>query len=168
MEESCVDCRRPKTDSNCGVCNGGVCRKCRVFLSEDEFPFVPNRPSELKHTYYCGHCYTQHVEPFKTDYEESIEKAKKVNVIYKNSKSSVRVIRQEKVVARVEDQLGRNEAILNLAFIAARAGYNAIIEVEVASKKIRNEGYQTTSWSARAILAEIRSHELSFCGEKQD
>ncbi len=162
MNEICVDCRKPNAESQCELCEGRVCRKCRVFLSEEEFPFISDRPIELKHSCYCGLCYSQKVEPFKLDYEASLESAKQINVIYKNSKSSVRVIRKAKDRVYVADRLDRDEAILNLAFVSTRAGYNAIIEVEVSSKKIRNEGYQKTSWSAQGIPAEIRSHELDF------
>lgn len=165
MEDTCVDCHKtlkPQGDSHCGVCESGVCRKCRIFLAEEEFPFVPERPAELKHTYYCGACNDQHVAPFRAEYETAMEKAKDVNVIYRDSKSSLRVLRKAPQMVRSTGFADRDEAILKLAFEAARAGFNALIEVTVQSQKLRNAGWQKTQWSAQGVPAEIHSHELKF------
>lgn len=155
--QTCVGCRKPRVDSTCGVCGEGVCRKCRIFLSDEEFPFVPERPAELRHTYYCGSCYDRIVEPFRAEYEASLERAKEVNVLYKESKSTVRVSSKAKEPVRVTGARDRDDAIMRLAFQAARAGYDTLIEVEVSSQKIRNAGWQTSSWSGQGIPAEIRS-----------
>ncbi len=162
MEAICVNCRKPNSDSKCGVCGGEVCRKCRRFLSEEAFPFMSDRPTELRHSIFCGQCYAQNVEPFEADYEAFLVKAKQIIVIFKNSKSTIRVLRKANKAISVVNRVDRNEAISNLAFVSARAGFNAIIEVEASSKKVRNEGYQTTTWSAQGLPADIRSHEQRF------
>lgn len=162
METICVSCRKPRVDSSCGVCEGGICKKCRLFLAEDTFSFETSLPAELKHTYYCASCYDQHVEPYKNEYESSLQDAKQINVIYKGSKSSIRVLRKADKPVYIENSPDRDETILRLAFHAARGGYNAVIDVEVASQKVRNEGYQKMAWSGHGTPAEIKSHEMEF------
>lgn len=162
METICVSCRKPKIDSTCGVCQEGVCKKCRIFLAEDAFPLEMTLPPELKHTYYCASCHDQHVGPFQSDYENALEAAKKIIVIYKGSKSSIRVLRKAEKPLSFENMPDRDETILKIAFQAAKEGYNAIIDVEVSSQKVRNEGYQKMAWAGRGTPAEIKSHEIEF------
>lgn len=162
METICVGCRKPRVDSPCGVCNEGVCKKCRLFLPDDTFPYELKLPEELKHTYYCASCYDQHVEPFKSEYENVLEAAKQIIVIYKGSKSSIRILKKADKALSLENMPDRDETILKLAFQAAKDGYNAIIDVEVSSQKVRNEGYQKMSWSGQGTPAEIKSHEIDF------
>jgi hypothetical protein len=133
-----------------------------MFLAEETFPLESSLPSELKHTFYCASCYDQHVEPFRSEYEATLEQAKQINVIFKGSKSSHRVLRKADKAMSIENMPDRDETILKLAFHAARGGYNSIIDVEVTSQKVRNEGYQKMSWSGKGTPAEIKSHEMGF------
>jgi hypothetical protein len=137
-----------------------LCRKCRIFLGEDQFNLVPERAGELKHSFYCGACFDQHVEPFKAEYDATFERAKGINVLYRNSKSLHNTLRKAEKALKVENSPDRDEAIFALAFQAAEGGFNAIMDVEVSSQKLRNAGWQKTSWSARGVPAEIKSYEL--------
>ena len=100
------------------------------------------------------------MEPFRDQYEETLDQAKRVNVIFKESKSTFRVLKKATKGIEVHQQPDRNEAILRLAFMAARAGFNALIDVEASSEKKRNAGWQLTTWMAKGLPAEINSHEL--------
>lgn len=160
MEQVCVDCGKSRVDSQCGICAGVVCRKCRVFLAEEEFPLETQRPPELTHTFYCGGCSAQVIEPFRQSYEQTVAAARDVNVFFKESKSTFRLKRKAQEPLRIEGSADRDHAILSLAFQAARAGYNSLVDVQVESKKQRNHGYQKSSWSSSGTPAEIRSYEL--------
>lgn len=118
------------------------------------------RPPELRHTYYCGPCYDEKVAAYQADYDVTLGKAREINVFFKGSKSSVRVLRKAKELVRVTDAPDRDGAILTLAFQAAHEGYNAITEVEVVSRKLRTNHRQTSLWSAEGIPSEIFSREL--------
>lgn len=159
-QEICIDCRKPKVDSTCGICGEGVCRKCRNFLAEEEFPLELVRPENLMHSYYCGGCNEQIVEPFRTDYNAALEQAKEINVIYRDSKSSFRILRKSKKLLQAGNLPDRDEAILRIAFQAAREGFNAILDVEVSSQKKREAGRQVSIWAAQGYPAAIHSHEL--------
>src|SRR6185437_16020019 len=157
----CSQCRAPVSDpaSPCELCQAPLCRKCRIFLSEEEFALAGERPPELLHSYYCGACHDEHVIPFQERYQETLEQAKQVNIIYKGSKSTIRVLRKATQAIQVANIRDRDEAILRLAYQAALLGFNAVIEVEVTSQKLRNEGWQKSAWSGHGVPAEIRSHE---------
>ena len=156
MEKLCAICRSPRVESTCGICAAPLCRKCRIFLEEDAFELAEGpRHAELKHSYYCGSCYDEKVEPFKTEYEATLEQAKAVNVIFAGSKSHIRVIRKAIRAIEIKGSRDRDETILKLAFQAARAGYNSLIDVEISSQKLRNQGWQTSTWTGRGIPAEI-------------
>ena len=135
-----------------------MCRKCRVFLAEDSFGFAPVKPPELKHTYYCGGCHDQTVAPFREKYEATLERARGVVVLFKGSKSTHRLVRKAPGAVEVKDSRDRDETILRLAYLAALADYDALIEVEVSSAKVRNEGWQTSAWKGRGIPAVVVSH----------
>ena len=160
MSETCVSCRKPQIESPCGLCGQGLCRKCRIFLSADSFPLALELPAELRHSYYCGACHDQHVAPFRSEYETVAEQARSVNVIFKDSRSTIRVLKKATRPLRIENQADRDETILKLAFQAARAGFNAIIDVEVSSRKLRNAGWQSSAWEGSGLPAEISSREL--------
>src|SRR3954463_15870275 len=94
MEKSCSTCRKTGTDSSCGVCQADLCRKCRIFLGDSAFPFLPGASADLKHAYYCGACYDEKVAPVKSEYEETLERARQVNVFFRHSKSTIRQLRK--------------------------------------------------------------------------
>ncbi len=158
-DETCVECRKPGTVSQCGVCEAGLCKKCRIFLGEDAFPFRPDKPAELKHSYYCGACHAQHVEPFREEYETTLEKAKDANVFYKGSKSLIRILKKADSAVEVSGSADRDETILYLAFQAVREGFSSLINVEVESKKVRNAGWQSSVWSGSGLPADVKSYE---------
>src|SRR6185437_13798380 len=74
----CSQCRAPVSDpaSPCELCQAPLCRKCRIFLSDEEFAPAGERPPELLHSYYCGACHDEHVIPFQERYQETLEQAK--------------------------------------------------------------------------------------------
>lgn len=164
MESLCVECRSPVSgsESHCGLCEAPLCRKCRIFLPVEEFPLVSVRPPELQHSYYCGACNDQHVETFRAEYEETLEQAKSLIVLFKGSKSTVRILRKAAHPIQIENVRDRDEAILRLAFQAAKLGFNSVIDVEVSAQKVRHEGWQKSAWAGRGLPAEIKSHESEY------
>ena len=76
-------------------------------------------------------------------------------MFFKTQRKEVPLIRRAKEAFRIEECLDRDETILRLAFLAAREGYNAVIEVEVLAEKIRMGSYQTSKWSGTGVAAQI-------------
>jgi uncharacterized protein YbjQ (UPF0145 family) len=94
------------------------------------------------------------VEPELGIYEETLERAKQVLIFFKTQKKGLRILRKERIPEQVDSCHDRDETILRLAYLAASKGYNSVIEVEVISKKVRNEAYQTSVWSGTGLSAE--------------
>lgn len=160
MEAECVDCRSPKTPFTCGICSGAVCKKCVQGPPHGAFRLMPLIRDELSHPKYCGRCYSETVEPELVNYEETLDRAKQVLVFFKTQKKGLRIQKRERLPDHVEACPDRDETILRLAYLAATKGYNSVIEVEVAAKKVRNEAYQTSVWSGEGVAADVLSNDF--------
>jgi hypothetical protein len=161
MEKSeCYSCRKPKAPFECEVCHEAFCKNCSQVLDESTFKFLPVKPEMLSHSIYCGGCFDQEVAPALEAYEQTVEQAKEAFVFFKTGKRRIPLIRKGKVPYRIPNCQDRDETIFRLAFLAVQDGFNAITEVEVVSKKVRNEGYQTSTWSGTAIPAEVDAEKM--------
>jgi hypothetical protein len=155
METECIDCRKLKATLECGQCKESLCKKCAVCLPNGAFQMMKEIPESLSHIRYCNSCYSNEVESALSEYEAILERAKRVFVFFKTRKKGIPILKKEKHREIIEACPDRDETILRLAFISASRGMNAIVDVEVESKKIRNEAYQTSSWSGSGIPAQV-------------
>ncbi|EKD42070.1 MAG: hypothetical protein ACD_73C00346G0002 [uncultured bacterium] len=159
----CFSCGQSKAtlkkDLHCGICQVLLCKDCTQFLEDSFFSFLKKVPDDLAHTTYCVACYEQKVAPSIAPYEEIMARAKDIYVFYKQDKN-IPIIRSSKNKLIVADCPDRRETILRLAFFAAEQSSNAIIQVDLIPKKIRIDGYQTTSWSGTGFPAMIRESRL--------
>lgn len=55
----------------------------------------------------------------------------------------------------------REETLLRLAFVAAQKNFDGLVDVELASKKVRDGSYQTHKWSGSAVPTHIESKKLN-------
>jgi len=160
MDEVCVCCQKPKANVICEVCEGPVCKKCLQILDQSTFSFLKEIPAQLSHTHYCGTCYDQVVAPELEAYEEVMGRANDVFVFFISQRKEIPLVKKTKDFFKVENCPDRDEAILRLAFFSAQLGYNAVIEVEVNSEKIRNGAYQTSRWSGTGNAAQVDQEKL--------
>jgi hypothetical protein len=156
----CVSCRKPQAKHECGLCGDAVCRSCEIFLDETTFSLRSDVPEELKHTYYCAPCHQAQVEPELERYQETLALAREVYVFYGVSKHPLPILKKAKAEIKVPQCVDRDETILRLAFMAVEAGYNCLVEAEIASEKVRDHGYQKSAWKGRAIPAELDVERL--------
>jgi hypothetical protein len=164
----CLSCRSPKTQHACGVCGEPLCRDCALFLDESAFAFRSSVAPELKHTYYCQGCHAEHVEPALAEYGEVMERARNVYCFTVNSKKRfIPLLKRAQVEVRVEGCGDRDETFLRLAFQAAELGFNAVIEADVQSEKVRNGGYQTSLWRGRAVPANVDTAKIERDRERE-
>jgi hypothetical protein len=117
-------------------------------------------PEVLGHPVYCGACHDSEVLPLEEEYRETLERAKDVFVFFKTQRKEIPLTKRSKLQYRIEACKDRDETIFRLAFFAARDGFNAIIETEVSSRKVRNEGYQTSIWSGTAVPASVDAGKM--------
>ena len=154
-ETLCISCRRPNAKHKCGICEEPVCKSCAQFLPAESFPFLTSKPEHLTHTYYCPACHSEKVAPEIESYDEIMSRAKEAFIFFTTQKAGLPILKKAKVPVKVEQCPDRDEAILRLAFAAAQAQYNCVVEVDVAHQKIREGAYQTTNWRAQGFPAEI-------------
>lgn len=158
--QHCVSCRSTKPTSPCGVCEEGVCKRCVQRTNEETFRYLPELPDILQRPQYCSRCWDENVAAPLAEYEDTLEKAKAVSVLPKSYRATIPIQKKATREIRVEDCPDRDEAILKMAFLAASEGYNALIKAEVNAQKVRNHGYQKSSWSGSAIPAVIDTRKL--------
>jgi hypothetical protein len=155
IQEICNSCQKPKAALTCGLCQGLVCKSCAQRFKENSFSFFPEIPLELKHRIYCGRCFDSRVAPVVFEYEQTMERAKKVVVYLKAQGEETRLMKRSEKPFKVLNCLDREETLLRLAFFAAQKNFNALIDVELAYKKLRNAGYQTTRWDGAAVPTQL-------------
>lgn len=158
----CISCGKPKAVLNCEVCEEPLCKKCDQILDPGTFSFLAKIPADLTHLHYCGNCFDTLVAPELDVYQEVMERAKNAFVFFTTQRKETPLIRKAREVLKVSQCHDRDETILRLAFFAAQAGYNAIIEVEVQSEKLRNGAYQTSRWSGSGVAAQIDGKKLEL------
>jgi hypothetical protein len=160
MEEVCITCRRPKVAHHCELCQSALCKKCTHLLKEGTFSFLETLSETLSHFYYCQTCYSQNVETALESYNETLELARKVYFFFTTQKRQPPILKKSKDKIEVSVCVDRDETILRLGFKAASAGFNAVIEAEVISVKLRNEAYQKSVWSGFGYPAMVDAARL--------
>lgn len=155
QESICTSCRKPKAQFECGLCTDPVCKSCVENWTTDRIKFLAPIPEELSHSRYCQFCFDQTVAPVLQEYEATLERAREVHFWPKSFKGHIHTVRKSEKEVTVDGAADRDEVTMHLAFVAAQKGYNAVIKAELTSQKVRNFGYQTTTWSGRALPAQI-------------
>lgn len=158
--QACCSCESAKTKLNCGLCGGALCKSCVQFVDEEALSFLEKVPAELQHDAYCPQCYSAQVAPVLDEQSRVMERARDVNVFFRNQGKESRFIRRSEKPIQVKDCSDRDDVVLRLAFLAAQAGFNCIIDVDVDQEKIRMGGWQTSKWSGRAIPANVDQAQL--------
>ena len=160
MPEDCVSCRRPKASFTCDMCHEHLCKECVTYLDSTAFSFRASVSEDLKHVRYCRTCYEQKVEPELHAYNEVLEHARGVYFFFSSQRKVPPTLRRSKQVLRVDKCEDRDATILHLAFQAAELGFNAVIDAEVISTKIRNAGYQKSWWQGSGFPAQVDAEKL--------
>jgi len=159
-QKECIACRRLGADFDCSLCFEHVCKKCVQKLSGETFAYLPVIPEDLSHIYYCGACFDQEVQPILTQYEEVLERAKSAFIFFKTQRKEIPLIKKSKELLSVQGRPDRDETILRLAYMAAELGFNAVVDVDAVSKKLRNHAYQKHEWCGTGYPAQVDEIKL--------
>jgi hypothetical protein len=156
----CPFCQKPKATLECGLCKTAVCKYCAQFLDEGRLAFKAKVPTELSHTTYCGPCFDFKVAPEIEAYEALMTRAKNITVFYKAESKDTRLVERREKPFKVANCPDRDETLLRLAFMAAEAGFNSIIDVDITSAKVRDHAYQTSVWQGQCIPAQLSQAKI--------
>jgi hypothetical protein len=157
---TCQSCLTVKTDSLCECCQDPLCKKCTHFISLEDFRYAKALPLSLQHSRYCNSCFEKVVVPFQDEYAATLNQAKEIAVYNSTQGKETRLMRRGEEVFEVENCTDEQDAILRMAFWAVQGGYNALIDVKVSGKKVRDEGYQTMQWSGSGIPTIIKDRHI--------
>lgn len=156
----CSSCRLPKANLTCECCQALQCKSCAQKLKKDSFSFLTTIPEELRHQIYCGSCFDQKVAPALADYEATLQRARNVNVFFKTQSEETRLMRRSEKPIKVSGCEDKEETLLRLAFLAAQAQFNTLIDVVISSEKVRMQAYQTTRWNGSAVPLNVDESRL--------
>jgi hypothetical protein len=146
-----------QTAFKCLVCECSLLKGDVQFVAEDTFSFSSVSGKGLAGTY-CMSCFDDRVTPELERYNLLMEKAKDVNVFFSSQSKESRFVRRTEKPIKVVDCQDRDEAVLRLAFLAAEAGKNSIVDVDLSSVKVMNGNWKSLRWSGLAVPANIRAN----------
>jgi len=118
-KENCNICQIPRAYAHCGICKCALCKSCEHFQEPDKFLFLELVPEELKLIHYCPDCFDVQIVPAQTKYEETMERAKKINIFFILDKNLPRLLKKANNPIRIQNCKDRDETILRLGFKAA-------------------------------------------------
>ncbi|MEY4615241.1 MAG: hypothetical protein RJB66_201 [Pseudomonadota bacterium] len=130
------------------------------FISEERFSLQPELAKRIPHASYCPSCFDSQVANIVTTYEHTVERARDILVYEKTQGKETRFFKRTEKPVRVEKCEDRAETLLRLAFYAAAAGFNGLIDVDIKAEKLRNGSYQKTVWSGSGIPTNIESRKV--------
>lgn len=152
----CLSCSSPKTLLSCGICELPVCKSCAVYLEENYFSFMKTVPRDLSHITYCHGCFEAKVANALISYDDVMERARNIEIFTKSQGRETRLMKRAVRPVEALNCPDKQETILRLAFLAAEAGYNGLIDVELKSKKIIVNSYQSTLWNGRGVPIQLK------------
>lgn len=156
----CSTCFKPKATLSCGLCTADICKYCARFLDADSFEFLVERPGFLQHDTFCNPCFESEVSAKLNDYNDTLARAKDVQVFTKDQYKETRFLKRDEDPIVIDDCEDRDLLTLRLAFQAAEKGYDGLVDVQLESRKVRNGSYQSSRWSGSGIPTNINTGKL--------
>lgn len=156
----CSVCQKPKAKLDCGICHSPLCKNCAQFLAEDTFSFLKKIPEVLKQSIYCPPCFTENVEQPLAEYNATMIKAKEILIFTKSQGKETRFIKRLEDPIVLKNFPDHDELLMRMAFKAVQMDYNAIVDVDLTSEKVRTGAYQTQTWTGTGIPAFVDDNKL--------
>lgn len=157
---SCSTCSKNRVDFKCALCDQEICKSCTEFLAEDAFHYSDEKPFDMQKNHFCINCHIQKVLPELDAYEDLLNKAKNIRVFDKSQSKETRLIRRVEKPIVVKDGADQQDVTLKMAFIAVKKDFNAIIDVDIKSEKVRLGSYQTSLWKGTCVPANVSDSKL--------
>ncbi len=155
MSDICKTCRKPKANYQCGICTEHSCKSCTHFIGEESFSFLKVIPKELTHSTYCTQCFDEKVSGPLSQYEATMNQAKEVIFFTKDQSKQTSFLKRKEDPYFVENCEDEQEAIMKMSFYAVQAGFNALLDIKLSSKKIVVGSHKKTIWSGTSIPTTI-------------
>jgi len=157
---TCKTCHKSKANYKCALCTDTICKSCAEFLDENTFSFLKSVPEELKFSCYCINCFDEKVRATFEDYNETMEKAKDIIIYSKEQSKLTRLLKKKEPAYVVENCEDQQECLMRMSFMAVKAKFNCLVDVQFNSKKIIVGSHKKTIWSASGIPITIDPNEI--------
>jgi hypothetical protein len=129
-------------------------------VDEESFAFSPEGDVKFAHGAYCCNCFDSQISKPLQEYNDAMEAARKVIVFSRDQgKESRRYLRNAPAVT-VQDCSDPKETLLRLAFLAAKQGFNGLVNADVKAKKVKINFYNTSVFSGSGIPTQIDEAKL--------
>jgi hypothetical protein len=153
-------CFAAKAKLLCEGCHSSLCKTCAQFVDENRFAFFQETGEDQLIGTYCASCFDKTVVPVAAAYDELMDKAKSLFVYYTEDGKLTRLIKRSDTSFKITTCTDREETILRLAFLAARAGFNAIMDVDVWFEKTREGSFKFLNWVGTGTAAQLEPKKL--------
>ncbi|MBT4763182.1 MAG: hypothetical protein HOO06_15925 [Bdellovibrionaceae bacterium] len=150
-KDTCIVCCTNKTAILCDSCDQHSCKHCCYFIDEDSFELFKFLPDSMRGKAFCPNCYNDNVADELEQFQEALIRAKDVDVYGVEQSSETRLMRRTAKLLKVQDCDDRKEALMHLAFSAARDGFKTIVDVDLKSTKVGKGTYKKLIWSGTAV-----------------
>lgn len=160
MSNSCECCGQKKSLLECVHCHCAVCKNCAQILDIDAFQFSSTVKIDDDKRVYCPRCFDAHIAESLSDYQDKFEKAKNIQIYYHHQSRETQFMSKSEKPISVDNCSDEKEALMKMAFQAVERGFNAIIHVQVKSKKVRTNNYQTQVVNGTGIPSNVTGKEI--------
>ncbi len=156
----CSVCGKSRAPLVCGCCHQMICKSCTDFLEADEFYLLDKNPLNTDDKAFCQVCYQEKVLPEMQKYQDLVALAKNIQVFMKNQSKETRLIPRLEKTLRVENCKEPEEVMMRLAIMAVQKKLNALIDMDIVGKKVKDGSYSTTIFSGSAVPAEFNDRRV--------
>ncbi len=89
-----------------------------------------------------------------------MEKAKEIMIFTKSQAKETRFVKRLEEPFNLKNYADHDEIIMRMAFRAVEMDFNAVIDVDVYSEKVRMGSYQTQTWCGTGIPAHVDEKKI--------
>ena len=152
----CSTCLEPKATLQCKVCSTPQCKKCVQVVGDERLTYLDEAvPKLLKGGgVFCNSCFEKDIAPTLNDYDQIMERAKQVFVFFEKEGKETRLIRRSERKFNVAGE-DESDIVLKLAFLAAKSGFNAVVDIAVKGEKRRDGSYKLMTWTGSGTAAHV-------------
>ncbi len=151
----CAICNASKAPNTCRSCDSSICKSCLEFVSDETFEFADYTEANSPIGSYCSSCYTTEIVPALETYNEILERAKEVTVFSADQGKETRLIKRSDLKFQIDECEDKDVLTMRLAYMAAKAGYNTLVDVDLVYSKVRDGSFKLSNWRGTATAANM-------------
>ncbi|MEK7356957.1 MAG: B-box zinc finger protein [Bdellovibrionota bacterium] len=167
MKQTCSSCSTPKANLTCRSCEAALCKACAQFVDVERFSFYAPPANEALAGAYCLTCFETEIAPEAAKYDGLMARAKDITVFFTEQGKETRLIKRSDTKFSVERCADRDETILRLAFFAAKAGFDTLVDIDLIYEKRRDGSFKIAHWKGTAVGAKPDPRHLPKPGPRK-